>query len=53
MKVEKEDINSMSLEREIQMLDELKKLPGQKFVKIGIPKIIWAGNDHNHNCLVM
>ncbi|CAD8152447.1 unnamed protein product [Paramecium pentaurelia] len=46
MKVEKEDINSMSLEREIQMLDELKKLPG-------IPKIIWAGNEHNHNCLVM
>ncbi|CAD8063348.1 unnamed protein product [Paramecium sonneborni] len=46
MKVEKEDINSMSLDRETQMLDELKKLPG-------IPKIIWAGNEHNHNCLVM
>ncbi|CAD8150731.1 unnamed protein product [Paramecium octaurelia] len=46
MKVEKDDTNVIGLDREIQMLDELRKIPG-------IPKIIWAGNDHDRNCLVM
>lgn len=31
MKIEKEDLNCVSLDREIQMLDELRKLPGQNF----------------------
>ena len=31
MKVEKDDMNVIGLDREIQMLDELRKLPGLNF----------------------
>lgn len=31
MKVEKDDMNAIGLDREIQMLDELRKIPGLKF----------------------
>ncbi|CAD8056089.1 unnamed protein product [Paramecium sonneborni] len=46
IKVEKENSNMMSLEREIQIIEELRGIQG-------IPKLYWYGNEYNSNCMAM
>ncbi|CAD8141347.1 unnamed protein product [Paramecium pentaurelia] len=46
MKVEKENNNMLSLDREIQIIEELRGIQG-------IPKLYWYGNEYNSNCMAM
>ncbi|CAD8047734.1 unnamed protein product [Paramecium primaurelia] len=46
MKVEKENNNMLSLEREIQIIEELRGIQG-------IPKLYWYGNEFNSNCMAI
>ncbi|CAD8044331.1 unnamed protein product [Paramecium primaurelia] len=46
IKVEKENKNLMSLEREIQIIEELRGITG-------VPKLYWYGNEYNQNCMAM
>ncbi|CAD8144219.1 unnamed protein product [Paramecium octaurelia] len=46
LKVEKENGNLLSLEREIQIIEELRGIQG-------IPKLYWYGNEYNANCMAM
>ncbi|CAD8059090.1 unnamed protein product [Paramecium sonneborni] len=46
IKVEKENGNLLSLEREIQIIEELRGIQG-------IPKLYWYGNEYNSNCMAM
>ncbi|CAD8139848.1 unnamed protein product [Paramecium octaurelia] len=46
MKVEKENKDLMSLEREIQIIEELRGIAG-------VPKLYWYGNEYNQNCMAM
>ncbi|CAD8136875.1 unnamed protein product [Paramecium octaurelia] len=46
IKVEKENSNMLSLEREIQIIEELRGIQG-------IPKLYWYGNEYNSNCMAM
>ncbi|CAK78972.1 unnamed protein product (macronuclear) [Paramecium tetraurelia] len=46
IKVEKENKDLMSLEREIQIIEELRGITG-------VPKLYWYGNEYNQNCMAM
>ncbi|CAD8045666.1 unnamed protein product [Paramecium sonneborni] len=46
IKVEKENKDLMSLEREIQIIEELRGITG-------VPKLLWYGNEYNQNCMAM
>ncbi|CAD8077027.1 unnamed protein product [Paramecium sonneborni] len=46
IKVEKENSDLMSLEREIQIIEELRGI-------VGVPKLYWYGNEYNSNCMAM
>ncbi|CAD8139024.1 unnamed protein product [Paramecium pentaurelia] len=46
IKIEKENSDLMSLEREIQIIEELRGI-------VGVPKLYWYGNEYNSNCMAM
>ncbi|CAK60344.1 unnamed protein product (macronuclear) [Paramecium tetraurelia] len=54
IKVEKENCDVMSLEREIQIIEELRGIVGKSLLLIlGVPKLLWYGNEYNSNCMAM